>query len=51
MPIRHFKPTTPGRRQMTVLTFEEITKTEPERSLIVPLRKKEIGRASCRERV
>lgn len=40
MPIRSFKPTSPGRRQMTVLTFEEITKTTPERSLLAPLRKK-----------
>ncbi|NLP43902.1 MAG: 50S ribosomal protein L2 [Peptococcaceae bacterium] len=40
MPIRHFKPTTPGRRQMSVLTFDEITTSKPERSLLVPLRKK-----------
>ncbi len=40
MPIRSYKPTSPGRRQMTVLTFEEITKTEPERSLLAPLRSK-----------
>lgn len=40
MPIRSFKPTSPGRRQMTVLTFEEITRTEPERSLLAPLNKK-----------
>lgn len=40
MPIRSYKPTSPGRRQMTVLTYEEITRTEPERSLLAPLRKK-----------
>lgn len=40
MPIRPFKPTSPGRRQMTVLTFEEITRTDPERSLLAPLRSK-----------
>jgi large subunit ribosomal protein L2 len=34
MPIRRYKPTSPGRRGMTVSTFEEITATEPERSLI-----------------
>ncbi|HHY95114.1 MAG TPA: 50S ribosomal protein L2, partial [Firmicutes bacterium] len=34
MPVRGFKPTTPGRRQMTVATFEEITKKEPEKSLL-----------------
>ncbi|MFO7172002.1 MAG: 50S ribosomal protein L2 [Bacillota bacterium] len=37
MGIKRFKPTSPGIRQMTVQTFEEITRTEPERSLVVPL--------------
>ncbi len=36
MGIKKFKPVTPGRRFMTVSTFEEITKTRPERSLVVP---------------
>jgi len=40
MPIRIYKPTSPGRRQMTVLTFEEITRKDPERSLLAPLRSK-----------
>lgn len=40
MPIRAYKPTSPGRRGMSVSTFEEITKTEPERSLLEPLRKR-----------
>lgn len=40
MPIRKFNPTSPARRFMTVSTFEEITKTEPEKSLLEPLRKK-----------
>jgi len=40
MPIRSYKPTSPGRRQMTVLTFEEITRNKPERSLLAPLRSK-----------
>ncbi len=39
MPIKVYKPTTPGRRNMSVLTYEEITKDEPERSLIEPLKK------------
>jgi large subunit ribosomal protein L2 len=39
MAVKKYKPTTPGQRGMTGYTFEEITKTEPERSLIVPLRK------------
>ncbi len=38
MGIRKFKPTTPGTRWMTIPTFEEITKTEPEKSLIEPLK-------------
>ncbi|MCS1352558.1 50S ribosomal protein L2 [Mechercharimyces sp. CAU 1602] len=40
MGIKHFKPTSPGRRQMTVSTFEEITTTTPEKSLLAPLNKK-----------
>src|SRR3954454_10472310 len=40
MPIRRYKPTSPGRRFMTVSTFEEVTKTEPEKSLTAPLTKK-----------
>jgi large subunit ribosomal protein L2 len=40
MPIKVFKPTSPGRRNMTGQTFEEITKKKPEKSLIVPLKKR-----------
>ncbi|TEU15640.1 MAG: 50S ribosomal protein L2 [Anaerolineales bacterium] len=40
MPIKTYKPTSPGRRGMSVSTFEEITKTKPEKSLLAPLRKK-----------
>ena len=40
MAIKKYKPTTPGRRGMTSLTFEEITKKAPERSLIKNLNKK-----------
>ena len=39
MGIRNLKPTTPGTRWMTIPTFEEITKTEPEKSLIEPLKR------------
>src|SRR5579871_409963 len=39
MPIRQYKPTSPGRRGMSVSTFEEITKTKPEKSLVVKLKK------------
>jgi large subunit ribosomal protein L2 len=38
MPIRKYKPTSPARRSMSVSTFEEITKTRPEKSLIEPLK-------------
>ncbi len=40
MGIKVYKPTSPGRRGMTGYTFEEITKTEPEKSLLRPLKKK-----------
>lgn len=40
MPVKKFNPTTPSRRQMTVSTFEEITATQPEKSLLAPLSKR-----------
>lgn len=40
MAIKTYKPTSPGRRGMTVSTFEEVTRTEPERSLLRPLHKR-----------
>ena len=45
MPTIKYKPTTPARRHMTVPTFEEITKSTPEKSLIV-IKKKNAGRNS-----
>lgn len=39
MAVKKFKPTSPGIRSMTVSTFEEITKTTPEKSLLAPLAK------------
>lgn len=39
MGIKRFKPTTPGRRFGTGYTFEEITRDEPEKSLVVSLRR------------
>jgi large subunit ribosomal protein L2 len=39
MGLKKFKPQTPGQRFATVPTFDEITKTTPERSLLEPLRK------------
>jgi large subunit ribosomal protein L2 len=39
MAVKKYKPTTPSRRNMTGYTFEEITKSTPERALLRPLRK------------
>jgi large subunit ribosomal protein L2 len=39
MAVRKYKPTSPGRRFRSVSAFEEITKTEPEKSLVAPLKK------------
>ncbi|MBU1299534.1 MAG: 50S ribosomal protein L2 [Bacteroidetes bacterium] len=39
MAIRKLKPVTPGTRWMSVATFDEITKVEPEKSLVEPLKK------------
>lgn len=54
MALKAYKPTSPGRRGMTGFTFEEITKKEPEKSLIVPLKKKagrnNKGRVTVRHR-
>lgn len=43
MAIKSFRPTSPGKRFATVSSFKEITKTEPEKSLLAPL-KKQSGR-------
>ncbi len=40
MAIRVYKPTTNGRRNMSVSTFEEITTSTPEKSLLAPLKSK-----------
>ena len=54
MPVKKYKPVTPGTRGMTGYTFEEITKSTPERSLLVPLRKSggrnAYGRVTVRHR-
>jgi large subunit ribosomal protein L2 len=43
MAIKQFKPTSPGRRGMSGFSFDEVTKSKPERSLLVT-RKKMAGR-------
>jgi large subunit ribosomal protein L2 len=40
MALKKYKPTSPGRRFMAVSSFEEITKSEPEKTLLEPLTKK-----------
>src|SRR5215218_5481441 len=40
MAIRKYKPTTPGRRGSSVSDFAEITRSTPEKSLLVPLHSK-----------
>lgn len=54
MAVKKYKPVTPGQRGMTGYTFEEITKTAPERSMLLPLRKKggrnAYGRVTVRHR-
>jgi len=40
MPIKQYKPTSPGRRNASGYTFEEITKKRPEKSLLRPLKSK-----------
>jgi len=52
MAIKRYSPTSAGRRFMTVSTFEEITREEPEKSLVRPLKKtggrNNRGRITCR---
>lgn len=54
MAIRSYRPTSPGRRFQTVSTFEEITRTTPERSLLRPIKKSggrnNLGRITTRRR-
>lgn len=40
MPVKKYKPTSPARRSMSVSTFEEITTSTPEKSLLAPLHNK-----------
>lgn len=40
MAVKKYKPTSPGRRQMSVSTFSEITTDKPEKSLLAPLNRK-----------
>ena len=44
MPIKQYKPTSPGRRNASGATYSEITKKTPEKSLTVSLKSKSGGR-------
>lgn len=54
MPVKTFRPTTPTQRFKSVSTFEEVTKTTPEKGLLQPIRKKagrnNMGRIMVRRR-
>jgi len=54
MPIKKYKPTSPGRRDMTGSTFEEITRSKPTRSLLSQKRQRggrnNMGRVTVRHR-
>jgi len=45
VPLKQYRPTSPGRRGMTGSSFEEITKSKPERSLLAP-KKRKAGRSN-----
>ena len=47
MAYKSFKPYTPGRRQMTVSTFEEITTDKPEKSLLAPVHNRTADWRGC----
>lgn len=54
MPIKKYKPTSPGRRFMTAVTTEDLTDKEPERRLLKPKKQRagrnNVGRITCRHR-
>ena len=54
MAIKNFKPTTPSRRNMSVIDYSGLSKVEPEKSLLAPLNKKSgrnsYGRITVRHR-
>ncbi len=54
MGIKHFKPTSPGRRGMSVLTTDDLTRKKPEKRLTKGLRKRggrnNVGRITSRHR-
>ena len=54
MAIKHYKPTTPGHRNMTTMDYSELSKVAPERSLLEPLKnhagRNSYGRITVRHR-
>ena len=52
MGLRKLRPMTPSQRHTTMSDYVDLTVgNQPEKSLLVALKRSEIGRASCRERV
>ena len=54
MAVRNYKPTTPSRRNMSVIDYSSLSKVAPEKSLLEPLNKKSgrnsYGRITVRPR-
>ena len=52
MPLKNFKPNTPSARYKNLPSFEEVTKSKPEKSLLTPLKRSggrnNTGRITCR---
>ena len=47
MAIKHYKPTTPGRRGMTVMDYSGLSKVAPEKSLLGVIKKKQLRSHHC----
>ena len=54
MAVKYFNPTTPSQRFKSINSFSEITSTEPEKTLLAPLKKSggrnNLGRITARRR-
>ena len=49
MPVKSFRPLTPSTRYITIASFDEITKTKPEKSLVFT--RKKTGGRNCYGRI
>ena len=54
MPLKEFTPNTPSERYKVLPSFDEITKSKPEKSLLTPLKRSggrnNTGRITCRQK-